>query len=145
MPKYTVQLGFADYYRNVLTVEAASVDDACEKAMQEDDDGWKSLCHAGDTFVDAVCEGENEANLWPDDVEARIPVPHKHTEAGLWYGVDRSRPVVIIEGGLVQDVLICGQHVPYVVRDYTVEGVDPEIEDIQTDSNGREFVVSESP
>ena len=88
MPKYTVQCGFADYMRNYATVEAATVDEACEKAIAAagDDDGWKSLCHAGDTFVDAICIGENENDVWSDDPDVRCEVPHEYTEAGMWGG-----------------------------------------------------------
>lgn len=85
MTKYTVQCGFCDYNANTVTVEADSIEEACHKAIVEanDDPVWKRLDHVGDTYVDAICEGEGDP--WGEGTAgSAIPVPPRYTEAGLW-------------------------------------------------------------
>lgn len=59
MTSWTVQCGYAAYYANTVTVEAATLDEALEKAIvvANDDPSWKALDHCGPTFIDAVAEG----------------------------------------------------------------------------------------
>ena len=74
MKKFTVALCFPDYCANTVTVEGETLDDALQKALvkgNNDGDGWKRCDEAGETFVDAVCEGEGD----PWDKDAAIPVP----------------------------------------------------------------------
>lgn len=73
--RWTVQCSFASYDVNVVTVEAATPEEACARAVElaNQSDGWKSLDHCGDTFVDALAEGE-DVDPWADFVSA-VPVP----------------------------------------------------------------------
>ena len=61
MTYYTVCCGYASHYRNTVTVEADTLDEALEKAIEQagDDPHWKSVDQASQTFVDAVAEGED--------------------------------------------------------------------------------------
>ena len=56
--QFTVQCGYPAYYANTVIVEAETLDDALEKAIEtaNNDDGWRSIDHCGNTHVDAVCE-----------------------------------------------------------------------------------------
>ena len=82
MRTYTVQLGFADYCANTVTVRASSLDEALDKAIPAAaaDPDWKRLDHAGPTFVDAV-------SLHPDDAWTDpLPIPDRFTEAAATHG-----------------------------------------------------------
>ena len=89
MNHYTVCCGYASHYHNTVTVEADSLDEALEKAIEQagDDPHWKSADYCGSTFVDAIAEGE-EADPWGDTA---IPVPDHFTEKG-------EPPVVTLTG-----------------------------------------------
>ena len=78
---FTVQCGYAGYFAHTVTVEADTLDEALEKAIEAANrsDAWRSLDHCGDTFVDAVCEGA-DADPWA--TEASLPVPDRFTEPG---------------------------------------------------------------
>ena len=78
---FTVQCGYAGYFARTVTVEADSLDEALDKAIEAANrsDAWRSLDHCGDTFVDAVCEGA-DADPWAS--EASLPVPDRFTEQG---------------------------------------------------------------
>lgn len=88
--KYTVQCGFADYYANTVTVEAKTFEQACELAMQEagNDSDWKAVCHAGDTFIDAIGEGDS---AWPEPGEdkSKFKTPEAYSEGALWHESSR--------------------------------------------------------
>ena len=77
MTLYTVCCGYASRYHNTVTVEADTLDEALEKAIEQagDDPHWKSADYCGSTFVDAIAEGE-EADPWGD---IAIPVPDHFT------------------------------------------------------------------
>ncbi len=79
--RFTVQCGYAAYHANTVTVEAETLEEALEKAVEaaNGSDAWRSLDHCGDTFVDAVCEGA-DADPW--DPDAALPVPSRFTERG---------------------------------------------------------------
>ena len=81
MTAYTVQCGFASYHANTVTVEADTIEQALEKAIEKanDDPGWKSLDDCGPTHVHACCEGE-DADPW--DRDKSLPVPARFTENG---------------------------------------------------------------
>ena len=89
MTHYTVCCGYASHYHNTVTVEADTLDEALEKAIEQagDDPHWKSADYCGSTFVDAIAEGE-EADPWGDTA---IPVPDHFTEKG-------EPPVVTLTG-----------------------------------------------
>ena len=89
MTHYTVCCGYASHYHNTVTVEADTLDEALEKAIEQagDDPHWKSADYCGSTFVDAIAEGE-EADPWGDTA---IPVPDRFTEKG-------EPPVVTLTG-----------------------------------------------
>ena len=61
MTHYTVCCGYASDYHYTVTVEADSFDEALEKAIElaGDDPHWKSVDQAGQTFVEALAEGED--------------------------------------------------------------------------------------
>lgn len=61
MPKFwTIQCGYPAYYANTVCVEAETLEEACKKAIEEanQDPNWKSVSYCGDTFIDAINEGE---------------------------------------------------------------------------------------
>ena len=100
---FTVQTGYPAYYANTVTVEADSLEDALEKAVEaanEDSDGWRSLDHVGDAYVAAVCEGAG-ADPWG---RGALPVPDRFTERGepplvtVWLD-DNGKPAARVEGG----------------------------------------------
>ena len=77
MTRYTVCCGYASHYHNTVTVEADSLEEALEKAIEQagDDPHWKSVDQASQTFVDAIAEGM-DADPWGDTA---IPVPDYFT------------------------------------------------------------------
>ena len=56
MTYYTVCCGYASHYHNTVTVEADTLDEALEKAIEQagDDPHWKSVDQASQTFVEAL-------------------------------------------------------------------------------------------
>ena len=78
---FTVQCGYAAYFANTITVEAATLEEALEHAIEtaNQDPNWNSLDHCGPTFIDACCVGDN-ANPW--DRDATLPIPDRFTEHG---------------------------------------------------------------
>ena len=89
MTHYTVCCGYASHYHNTVTVEADSLDEALEKAIEQagDDPHWKPTDDCGPTFVEALAEGE-DADPRGDTA---IPVPDRFTEKG-------EPPVVTLTG-----------------------------------------------
>ena len=78
---WTVQAGYAAWYANTVTVEADTLDEALEKAIEaanEDAAGWRVLDHCGDTFVQAVSQGV-AVDPWG---EGSLPVPDRFSEHG---------------------------------------------------------------
>ena len=101
---WTVQTSYAAWYANTVTVEADTLDEALEKAIEtanEDAAGWKVLDHCGDTFVQAVSEGAG-ADPWG---EGSLPVPDRFSEHGEPLVVTLAGPVppgaVRVSGGRV--------------------------------------------
>ena len=87
---WTVQAGYAAWYANTVTVEADTLDEALEKAIEdanEDAAGWRVLDHCGDTFVQAVSQGV-AVDPWG---EGSLPVPDRFSEHG-------EPPVVTLAG-----------------------------------------------
>ena len=89
MTWYTVQAAYAGYFANTVSVEANSLEEALEKAIEvaNQDPNWKSVDHCGATFVDACCMGRDE-DPWDDRY---LPVPARFTEKG-------EPPVVTLTG-----------------------------------------------
>ena len=90
--KFTIQCAYNTHYANTVTVEADSLDDALEKAIEtanEDPAGWRSTDHCSDTFIDAVCEGA-DCDPWGGGA---LPVPYRFSEHG-------APPVVTLAGPL---------------------------------------------
>ena len=90
MTWYTVQASYPAYYANTVSVEAKTLEEALEKAIEaaNDDPHWKSLDHCGPTHVDTYCMGRDE-DPWDDDKS--LPVPARFTERG-------EPPVVTLTG-----------------------------------------------
>ena len=81
MTWYTIQAGYAAYFANTVTLQAQTLDEALEKAIElaNEDPGWKSVDHCGPTYIDACCIGK-DADPW--DYDASLPIPEKFTERG---------------------------------------------------------------
>ena len=101
---WTVQVGYNAHHCNTVTVDADTLDDALEKAIEaanEDAAGWRSTDHCSDSFVDTVCEGAG-ADPWGEDP---LPVPGRFSEHGEPPIVTLSGPVppgtVRVSGGRV--------------------------------------------
>ena len=61
MTYFSVCCGYASHYHNIVTVDADSLDEALEKAIEQasDDPHWKSVDQASQTYVEALAEGED--------------------------------------------------------------------------------------
>ncbi len=101
---WTVQTGYAAWYANTVTVEADTLDEALEKAIEaanEDSTGWKVLDNSGETFVQAVCQGAG-VDPWG---KGSLPVPDRFSEHGEPPVVTLAGPVppgaVRVSGGRV--------------------------------------------
>jgi len=101
---WTVQCAYMSHVANTVLVEADSLEEALEKAIEaanEDPAGWKSTGHVSDSYVDAVCEGA-DADPWG---EGSLPVPDRFSEHGEPPIVTLSGPVppgaVQVSGGRV--------------------------------------------
>ena len=90
MTWYTVQCGYPAFYANTVTVEADTLDEALEKAIEvaNQDPNWKSVDHCGPTHVDTYCVGRDED---PWDGNTSLPVPARFSEKG-------EPPVVTLTG-----------------------------------------------
>ena len=134
MPLFTVQCSFASYDAKTVVVKDGTIEAALDRAIiaANQGDGWSSLDVCGDTFVDAVAEGQ-DANPWTD-FSSSLPVPARFTERG-------EPPVVTVtvSGGVVQDVRIEGGNALVQVRDYDTDGADANDPDIQTDAAGDQY------
>ena len=82
MTKYTVQAGYATFLSATVSVEAETLEEACEAAISEADEGecWKTIDHVGDPFVWAICEGA-DGDPWSGPVSA-LPIPDNFSERG---------------------------------------------------------------
>ncbi len=101
---WTVQCAYMSHVANTVVVEADSLEEALEKAIEaanDDPAGWKSTGHVSDSYVDAVCEGA-DADPWG---EGSLPVPGRFSEHGEPPIVTLSGPVppgaVQVSGGSV--------------------------------------------
>lgn len=134
MTRYTVQCSFASYDIKTVVVDADTLNDALEKAISEADDGydWESTDRVGDTFVDAVAQGDVE--LWSGDAPL-MTIPARFNETG-----EGPRIIVIVSGGVVQGVSIDGGCARVEVRDYDNGKDHP---DVHTDAEGRRYALAD--
>ena len=90
MTWYTVQASYAAYHANTVSVEAETLEEALEKAIEvaNQDPNWKPVDHCGPSFVDACCMGQDE-DPWDDGKS--LPVPARFMEKG-------EPPVVTLTG-----------------------------------------------
>ena len=91
MTRYTVQAAYATFLSATVSVEAETLEEACEAAIGEADEAesWKTIDHVGDPFVWAICEGADR-DPWSGPVSA-LPIPGKFAERG-------EPPVVTLTG-----------------------------------------------
>jgi hypothetical protein len=143
MKVWTVQCSFASYDTKTVVVEAETIEQALDRAIvaANEGDGWSSLDVCGDTFVDAVAQGD-DVDPWKDFASS-LPVPTRFTERG-----EPPFVTVTVSGGVVQDVCIEGGkarvHVrDYDVRDYDTDGADPSDPNIQTDEAGDRYALAD--
>ena len=101
---WTVQVGYNAHHCNTVTVEAATIEEALEKAVaaaNEDAAGWRSSDHCSDSYVDTLCEGAG-CDPWG---KGALPVPARFSEHGEPPVVTLSGPVppgaVQVSGGRV--------------------------------------------
>ena len=82
MTTYTVQAAYATFLSATVSVEAETLEQACEAAIREADEGecWKTIDHVGDPFVWAICEGV-DGDPWNGPVST-LPIPDKFSERG---------------------------------------------------------------
>jgi len=134
MKTFTVQLSYAAYYFREEVVEAESLEEALDQAVAQANDSpnWSSTDTTGNTFVDAVAEGDHY-DLWADNVQ-QLSIPSRFAE-------DRggSHIVITVEGGLIQHVDIQGGPALVEVRDYDTEGTS-EPQNLQRDPDGTAFL-----
>ena len=102
--RWTAQVGYNAHHCNTVTVEAETIEEALEKAIEsanEDAAGWRSTDHCSDSFVDAVCEGA-AGDPWG---KGSLPVPDRFSEHGEPPVVTLAGPVapgaVQVSGGRV--------------------------------------------
>ncbi|HVB18365.1 MAG TPA: hypothetical protein VNF04_17675 [Stellaceae bacterium] len=134
MKTWTVQCTYAAYYSNTVVVQAPTLDEALEKAIAEanSDLGWRPLDACGPTFVDAVAEGD----VWDpfDGLQSSLPVPARFTEQG-----EPPSVTVIVRSGAVEHTRVENGPVRVEVRDYDLDGADPDDPAITTDENGARY------
>ena len=78
---WTVQCGHTARFANTLIVEAETLEEALDKAVEtaNADENWRATGGCSGIFVDAVCEGGGADTRDPD---AAWPVPDRFTESG---------------------------------------------------------------
>ena len=135
---WTVQCSFASYDAKTVVVEAETIEQALDRAIvaANEGDGWSSLDVCGDTFVDAVAEG-NDVDPWKDFASS-LAVPARFTERG-----EPPLVTVTVSGGVVQDVCIEGGKARVRVRDYDTDGANPSDPIIQTDEAGDHYTLAD--
>lgn len=138
MKTWTMQCSYRTYFDNSVIVEAETLEEALQKAIEEanNDPDWKSSDYAGQTFVEAVAEGDN-VDPWKG-YQSAIPVPERFTERG-----ETPLVTVTVEGGVVQHVSTENGPVRVQVRDYDTEGAKASDPRIHTDEHGDLYELAE--
>ncbi len=135
MKTFTVQCSYAAYHFHTATVDAETPDAAMVNAIAKANasSAWSSGDVSGNTFIDAIAEGD-DVDLWLDDV-TQLAVPARLTERG-----EGPRVIVIVSGGVVQGVAIDGGYARVEVRDYDNGKDDPKAE---IDGEGRRYALTD--
>lgn len=135
MTHFTVQLAYAAYYSHTVTVEADSLLEALALAITtaNEQSSWSSSDYCGNTFVEAVAEGE-DVDLWMDERVRPLPIPSRFTEDG-----EGPHIVATVEGGIIQHVDIQDGTALVEVHDYDTEGTS-EPSDVQRDPDGTPYL-----
>ena len=138
MPIFAVQCSFASYDAKTVVVEAGTIEQALDRAIvaANEGDGWSSLDICGDTFVDAVAQG-NDVDPWKEFASA-LPVPARFTERG-----EPPLVTVTVSGGVAQDVCIEGGKARVHIRDYDTDGADANAPNIQADEAGDFYTLAD--
>jgi hypothetical protein len=133
-----VQCSFAPYDTKTVVVEAETIEQALDRAIvaANEGDGWSSLDICGDTFVDAVAQG-NDVDPWKEFASA-LPVPARFTERG-----EPPLVTVTVSGGVAQDVCIEGGKARVHIRDYDTDGADANAPNIQADEAGDFYTLAD--
>ena len=135
---WTVQCSFASYDAKTVVVEAKTIEQALDRAIvaADEGDGWSSLDVCGDTFVDAVAQGD-DVDPWKDFASS-LAVPSRFTERG-----ESPLVTVTVSGGVVQDVCIEGGKARVHIHDYDTDGADSNDPNIQTDDAGDRYALAD--
>jgi hypothetical protein len=133
MNTFTVQLSYAAYYFREEVVEAETLEDALDQAVAQANDSphWSSTDTTGNTFVEAVAEGDHY-DLFADNVQ-QLAIPSRFAE-------DHGGPEVVItvKGGVVQKVAFQSGTALVEVRDYDTDGAC-ECHSLSRDPEGRPY------
>lgn len=81
MQTYTVQCGYFQGRGNTVVVQAESVEQACQLAIEEannDSAGWDDYDSVFETYIDGVVEGEH-ASVWDQQAKA-LPIPPQFSD-----------------------------------------------------------------
>ena len=134
MTRFTVQCGYAAYYSRTQTVEADTLDEALDAAIAEANahDDWVSEDVSGNTFVDAVAEGD-DIDLWSDAVR-QLSIPARFTERG------EGPRIIIVKNNRMESVAIGGGYARVEMRNYDRAQDDP---NPQTDAEGRRYALTD--
>ena len=106
MTSYSVQCQYAAYHYALVSVEADTIEDACQAAIDQADSGerWRSSDHVGDAYIAAICEGA-DLDPWNGPV-SDLPIPDKFAERGELPVVTLTGPRppggVQVSGGIVR-------------------------------------------
>jgi hypothetical protein len=130
MKTFTVQLGYAAYYFREEVVTAETLEEALDQAVTQANQSphWSATDTTGNTFVDAVAEGDH-FDLWSDDVQ-QLSIPPRFTEEGTPSLVR----VNILHGGA--DVKISGKAARVEVYNYDVADLTDDTPGILKDADG---------
>lgn len=86
---YTLACAFAEYVGATVTVEAGTLEEAFEEALEKagETGSWKRTDTSGPTFIAAYAEGP-DADPWSGEA---LPVPGRFTESG-------EPPLIVVTG-----------------------------------------------
>ena len=82
---FTIQCSYSSHHANTVTVEADTLEEALEKAIEaanQNPDGWRSTDHVTDSFIDAVCEGADR-DPWAR-ARCRCPTGSRSAASRRW-------------------------------------------------------------
>jgi hypothetical protein len=140
MKTFTVQLSYAAYYFREEVVTAETLEEALDQAVAQGNDSphWSATDTTGNTFVDAVAQGDH-FDLWADDVQ-QLAIPARFSEDGL-----PPLVLVTIKSGGVTDVKILGKSARVEIHDYDTQDLTDETPGILKDADGRFYTLQIFP